>query len=37
MKRQISSNIVRSIIAQGYYAQVFDFINVGTAALESIQ
>ncbi|SBT17607.1 hypothetical protein MGA5115_01723 [Marinomonas gallaica] len=33
----IDPNIVRSIIAQGYYAQVFDFINVGTAALESIQ
>lgn len=32
----IDPNIVRSIIAQGYYAQVFEFINVGTAALESI-
>ena len=31
----IDPNIVRSIIAQGYYQQIFEFITLGTDALES--
>ena len=32
----IDPNIVRSIIAQNHYQQIFDFITQGTRALESV-